>query len=189
MNCIKVLTDLDLNLDVKEFNNPRIRYGARGIVLNDNNEIAILNKKNKNEYKLVGGGIDENEDPTLAFKREVLEESGCKIEIDDCLGIIKEEKSQDNFIQTSYVYVAHVIEDTNQLGLTQDEIDDGATLLWLPIDDALEKIKNSEDNLKASTHEGAMSVYHAKFIVRRDYTILNYFKRKYAEDYIKQQVR
>lgn len=180
MNCIKTLTDMDFNLNVKEFNNPRIRYGARGIVFNENNEIAILYKKKKNEYKLVGGGIEETEDSIKAFQREVLEETGCKIEIDDCIGIIKEEKSQDNFIQTSYVYVAHVIEHISNINLTEDEKDDGSILLWLPIDIALEKIKNCEDKLLASSHEGTMSVYHAKFIVRRDYTILKYYINKYS---------
>lgn len=182
MICIGKITDEDFGNENKSMKEPRIRYGARGLVFNSEGKIAVLYKELKNEYKLIGGGIDENEDPTKAFKREVREETGCIVDIDDCLGTIVEQKSQDNFIQTSYVYVAHVIEDTNQLGLTQDEIEDGAILLWLPINDALEKIKNSEDNLKASTHEGAMSVYHAKFIVRRDYTILNYFKRKYIEE-------
>lgn len=178
MNCIKVLTDLDFDLEVKEFNNPRVRYGARGIVFNDKNEIAILNKANKNEYKLVGGGIEENEDPTIAFKREVLEEAGCKVDIDACLGIIKEEKSQDNFMQTSYVYVAHVIEDTKQLNLTQKEIDEGAQLLWLNIDDAIKTIKDCENKLKPSKYE---DVYHTKFIVRRDYIILNHYKNNYLK--------
>ena len=181
MNCIKTLTDLDFDLEVKDFNNPRIRYGTRGIIFNDKNEIAILNKTNKNEYKLIGGGIEENEDPIIAFKREVLEETGCKVEIDACLGIIKEEKSQDNFMQTSYVYVAHVVEDTNHLNLTEDEIDDNATLLWLSIDDAIDKIKSCENNLVGSKHEGNMSVYHAKFIVRRDYIILKHYKNSYLK--------
>ncbi len=178
MNCIKVLTDLDFGLEIKKFDNPRIRYGARGIVFNDKNEIAILNKANKNEYKLVGGGIEENEDPTLAFKREVLEEAGCKVEIDDCLGTIREEKSQDNFMQTSYVYVAHVIEDTKHLNLTQKEIDEGSKLIWLNIDDAIKIIKDCEDKLKPSKYE---DVYHTKFIVRRDYTILTHYKNKYLK--------
>lgn len=144
MKCIKVITDEDFGLDIKKFDNPRVRYGARGIVFNDKNEIAILNKSNKNEYKLVGGGIEENEDPTIAFKREVLEESGCKVEIDDFLGTIKEEKSQDNFMQTSYVYVAHVLEDTKQLHLTDKEIDEGSQLLWLKIEDAIKIIKDCD---------------------------------------------
>ena len=61
-NIVKV-TDTDF--DIKEINNieqPRIRFGARGIVLNNEGKIAIIHKVNKNEYKLPGGGIDENED-------------------------------------------------------------------------------------------------------------------------------
>ena len=128
MKCIKVLTDEDFGNEIKEFNNPKIRYGARGIIFNEKNEIAILNKSNKNEYKLIGGGVKEFEDPIKAFKREALEESGCVIEIDDFLGTIKEEISQNNFMQTSYVYVAHVIKDTKELNLTKKENDEGAKL-------------------------------------------------------------
>ena len=178
MICIKTLTDEDFGLENLTLNNPRIRFGARGLVFNKDNKIAILNKQLKNEYKLVGGGIEENEDPTIAFKREVLEEAGCKVEIDACLGIIKEEKSQGNFMQTSYVYVAHVIENTNHLNLTQKEIDEGSQLLWLTIDDAIKIIKDCEDRLKPSKYE---DVYHTKFIVRRDYTILNYYKNNYLK--------
>ena len=172
MKYIKILTDSDFNLEVKEFNNPRTRLGARGIVLNENGKIAILNKQVKNEYKLVGGGIDEGEEPKEAFKREVLEETGCEIEIVKFLGLIKEEKSQDNFMQTSYVYVGKVINDTKKFSFTEKEIDEGAQLLWLDINEALDKIKECEDGLKPSNYE---NVYHTKFVVRRDYTILKYY--------------
>ena len=173
MICIGKITDEDFGLNINKFDNPRVRYAARGIVFNDKNEIAVLNKSNKNEYKLVGGGIEENEDPTVAFKREVLEESGCIVEIDDCIGVIKEEKSQDNFMQTSYVYVAHVLKDTKELHLTDKEIDEGSQLLWLKIEDAINTIKDCEDKLIPSKYE---DVYHTKFIVRRDYKILEYYK-------------
>lgn len=171
MNSIKILTDLDFNISPVEFNNPRHRLGARGLVFKDG-KIAILNKQLKNEYKLIGGGIEENEDPAIAFQREVLEESGCEVKIIETLGTIEEHKSQDNFKQTSYVFVADVINDTNQLGFTEKEIDEGARLLWLDIKDAMELIKNSENNLVASKYE---NVYHTKFIVRRDYEILKYY--------------
>lgn len=81
MKCIKTITDQDFGLYNFKLENPRTRLGARGIVFNEDNKIAILNKQLKNEYKLVGGGIEEDEDPKLAFQREVLEEAGCDIEI------------------------------------------------------------------------------------------------------------
>lgn len=174
MICIKKITDEDFGLKSVPFNDPRQRIGARGIVFNDEGKIAILNKGKKNEYKLVGGGIEENEDPTKAFKREVMEETGCIVEIDDCLGIIEELKTLDNFKQTSYVYVGHIIEDTKHTSFTQKEIDEGSKLLWLDIDEAMKLIQDSEDKLVASKYE---NVYHTKFIVRRDYTILKYYKK------------
>ena len=173
LNYIAILTDRDFGLEPKPFDHPRIRLGARGIVLNDKGLIAILNKSAKHEFKLVGGGIEEDENPELAFKREVLEEAGCEVSIDYSLGAIREEKSQDNFIQNSYLFVAHVTKDTGELHLTQKEIDEGSRLLWMPLDEAIQTIKDSEDKLQSSKYE---SLYHTRFIVRRDYTILNYYK-------------
>lgn len=61
--------------------NPVIRNGARGIVIRQDGKIAIFYKSNKKQYKLPGGGIENNETPEIAFKREVLEETGCNVEI------------------------------------------------------------------------------------------------------------
>ena len=170
---IATITDRDFGLTPKAFDNPRLRHGARGIILNASGEIAILNKANKNEHKLIGGGIEAGEDPATAFAREALEESGCKLKDIQYLGIIREEKSQDNFIQESHVFAARVAEDTGHLTLTEKETEEGSRLLWLTLDDALTKIKNCEDQLKPSKYE---DVYHTKFIVRRDYAILRHYQ-------------
>ena len=177
MNIIKTLTDEDFGITSIKMENPRHRLGARGLVFKDE-KVAILNKQSKNEYKLVGGGIEKDEDPATAFQREVLEETGCQIEIVDILGITEEYKSQDNFRQTSYVYVANVINDIGNFNFTQKEVDEGSNLLWLDINDALKLIKESENKLVSSKYE---SVYHTKFIVRRDYEILKYYIDNYLE--------
>ena len=175
MKDIIVLNDKDFGLELKELNNPDTRVAARGIVIKDG-KIAILNKANNNEYKLVGGGVEGDEDPKIAFEREVLEEAGCKVEIDNFLGTVKEERTNNNFTQTSYVYVAHVIEDTKKLDLTEKEINEGARLLWLTLDEAINVIKNCENDLKASKYENILS---KKFVVKRDYNILTYYKDNY----------
>lgn len=172
MSCIKILKDEDLGLESVEFNNPRVRYGARGIIINDLGKIAIFNKSKKNEYKLPGGGIDENESPEEAFKREALEETGCEIEIMKDLGTIEEHKSLDNFKQTSYIFVAKVIEDKGKLNLTKKEKDEGAKLLWVDDKEALQLVTECFGNLKASQYE---NLYHSKFIAVRDRYILEYY--------------
>lgn len=172
MNCIRILTDEDFGLKSIPFNNPRIRYGARGIVIREDGKIAVFNKTNKNEYKLPGGGIDKDEDIKEAFKREVLEETGCNVEIIDTLGTIEEHKSLDNFKQISYLFVGKVVNNNNQLYLTEKEKNEGAKVLWVDKEEGLKLITNCLDNLKESEYE---NLYHSKFIVLRDKYILEYY--------------
>lgn len=171
MSCIKIITDEDFGLESIPFNNPKIRYGARGIVLN-NNKIALFNKTKKNEYKLPGGGIDEGESPEEAFKREVLEETGCEVEIIEKLGTIEEHKTHDNFKQISHVFVSKVINDTYKLNLTQKEQDEGSNLVWVSLQEAYDLIDGCYDKLQASEYE---NLYHSRFIVLRDKNILKYY--------------
>lgn len=175
MKCIKVIKDEDFGLISQRMDNPKVRYGARGIVFNNENKIAILNKQEKKEYKLVGGGIDETENPIEAFKREVLEESGCQINIIEEIGTIEEIKTHDNFKQISYVFVSEVIGNGKKPEFTEKELEEGARILWLDFEIAMNLIKESESQLIASNFE---NVYHSKFIVRRDYEILKYYKIK-----------
>ena len=174
MELICKITDEDIGETSIKMDDPRLRLGARGIVVREDGKIALFNKSNKNEYKLPGGGLEGEEEPEKAFKREVLEETGCKIEITNKLGITEEYKSLDNFKQISYVFVGKVLEDTEKLNLTEKEKDEGAKLLWETPERALQLIKESYNKLIASKYE---SVYHTRFIVLRDRKILE----KYIE--------
>ena len=175
MGLICKITDYDLGEEFKELNNPKMRYGARGIVIREDGKIAIFNKQNKNEYKLPGGGIENNEDPKDAFKREVLEETGCIVEIIDELGTTEEYKGKDNFKQISYVFIGKVKEDTKKLNITEKEKSEGAILIWKEPKKALELITNCYDNLIASSYD---SVYFTKFVVLRDRKILEYYLKE-----------
>lgn len=172
MKLIKTITDDEFGLTPVEFDNPEVRYAARGIVIDDDGNIALFNKQVKNEFKLPGGGIDEGEDSIMAFKREIMEETGCEVQIINTLGVIEEHKSLGNFKQISYVYVARVINNTHVLNFTQKEKDEGARLLWVKPKDAFKLISDSLNNLKASKYE---NLYHSKFIVKRDMIILDYY--------------
>lgn len=176
MRCIKTIKDEELGFNSIPFKEESRRFGSRGIILNDNDEIAMLYMRHKGVYKLIGGGIEKGEQPQDAFKREVLEETGYKIEIDEYIGTIDEFKSQINFKQTSYIYISHIIENIGYTNLTEQEIDSGSELLWLNVDNAIEAIINSEESLEYLELEEA---YHLKFIVKRDYEILRYYKDNY----------
>ena len=57
MELIAKITDKEIGEDVVKYEKLLTRVASRGIVLNDNGKIAIFYKKNKNEYKLPGGGM------------------------------------------------------------------------------------------------------------------------------------
>ncbi|MBE5812674.1 MAG: NUDIX domain-containing protein [Clostridiales bacterium] len=175
MNVISIIKDSDVGYESSiELKNPKIRYASRGIVIKDD-KIAILNKVNKNEFKLPGGGIEGSETPEDAFKREALEETSCEVDIINCLGIIEEHKTLANFKQISYVFVGKVTKDTNECHFTEKESDEGAKILWATLQEGLELITNCFDKIVGSKYENE---YHTKFIVYRDKTILEYYLKK-----------
>ena len=174
MNFIGKISDIDIGEEEKMCENPNTRIAVRVILINDENKIAIQHKKNKNEYKLVGGGVEEGESYEEALKRETLEEAGCIIEIIKELGYIEEFRGKMNFKQTSYVYVAKVIEDTKTLHLTQKEMDEGSEVCWFEPIEAYQKISECYDKAKDSEYS---SIYPTKIIIKRDMCIL----KKYLE--------
>lgn len=178
MKLIGKVTDEDLGLELFEFDNPKERFASRGIVLNDEGKIAIFNQVNKNEYKLPGGGKEEDELIEETFKREVLEETGCEVEIIDYLGYIIEEKTKNNFRQRSDVFLAKVIKDYKKLNLTKQEIDEGGKLVWLEPKEALNKIINSKDKVLGSKYD---DLYMTLFKTYRDIKILKYYLNEYKK--------
>ena len=72
MNVIAEITDDMFEIEPIPFNNPKVRYGARGIVKTQDGLIAVFFKKAKNEYKLPGGGIEQGETPEEALEDGVI---------------------------------------------------------------------------------------------------------------------
>ena len=169
MEIICKITDKDIGEKVINMENSKLRLGARGIVIRKDGKIAVFNKSNKNEYKLPGGGLEGEEKPEDAFRREVLEETGCEVEIIDTLGTTEEYKSLNNFKQISYIFVGKVINDTKQLNVTEKEKNEGAKLIWETPEKALELIAGCFNQLTTSKYS---SVYSTKFVVLRDRKIL-----------------
>ena len=175
MNIMFKLTDEDLGLEPKKMEKYELRTAARGFVIRDDGRIAILNKALKNEYKLIGGGVEPGEDPITAFKREALEETGCEVEIIEELGITEEYRSLRNFKQLSYIFVAKVIKDNGSLALTEHEEDDDEQLLWVYPKEAIQFVKTTYDNLIGSDY---MDLYESKFVNLKDRKLLGYYITK-----------
>lgn len=168
---IAILKDSDFGLKDKPFFNEETRRSARGLVFLPNNQVALFHKKKKNEYKLPGGGIENNESPEACFRREVLEETGVVIDSLEYLGHFIEEKSQSNFRQISYVYKGYGSIQLNHLDLTKKENDEGGEVVFVSLKDAYRLISQSSKNSVASIHENA---YVTRFINKRDALIVEF---------------
>ena len=54
---------------------------AAAIILNEQNQILLVRKKDTDFFMHVGGKLEPNELPEAALSREVLEETGCEMEM------------------------------------------------------------------------------------------------------------
>lgn len=181
MKVICKILDSDFNLKANTMHNPQKRLASRGIVVRSDGRIALFHKSNMNEYKLPGGGIENDETKEETFVREVFEETGCKIKIIKELGVCEEHKSRDNFVQKSYVFVGRVIDYNKNLHLTDKEQKEGGQLLWLYPEEALKLIYKCFDNLLPSPVDEKESLYSTRFIVLRDQKILEYYIKNKME--------
>jgi 8-oxo-dGTP diphosphatase len=175
LKCIKTITDADFGIEPKPLNNPITRQGARGIVVRADGKIALFNKAKMNEYKLPGGGIEQGEQPDVAFAREVAEEVGCTVKNVKPLGYTVEEKGQTNFTQTSYVFVAELDKVLSAPNFTEKEINEGAQFIWVTPKQALKLVSESLHNLQDSPVDKYENVYGTSFMVVRDTYILDAF--------------
>lgn len=163
MEIIKEIREIDLGLKEKErFNKPYfLRKAARAIVFNDNNEIAFQFASKHKYYKLPGGGLEKGETIEEALEREVLEESGCEINILEEVGVIIEYRNQFDLLQISYCFIAKVVGEIGNSKYEEMEISEGLTSIWVPIEKAIKLLKET----KTENYQG-------KFIEERDLLFL-----------------
>lgn len=166
---IAELTDKDFSVsappfDVSQF---KVRTAARGVLVREDT-IALINITKNNYHKLPGGGIEPGETPKEGFVREIKEETGADCEILDEAGITIEYRNEHKLLQISYVFFAKVAGVPGEVKFEQAEIDEGATLEWIPKNEIQNILNNDDPN----------SEYEDKFIHKRDLAILEYYKDK-----------
>lgn len=139
----------------------KIRIAARCIVI-IKNKIALLHATRLKFYKLPGGGLEGDETIAQCLYREVLEETGCEIEVMKENGLINEYRAKHKLLQVSLCFTGRVINEPGEPSYTKDERNDGFELLWVEPEEALKLIKENNQN-----------IYEQKFMTQRDATFLN----------------
>jgi ADP-ribose pyrophosphatase YjhB (NUDIX family) len=162
MDLVIELTENDVGIEgTPEKPAYTIRKAARAVLFNKENKIAYLHVSKHGYHKLPGGGLEPGEDIPTALKREVMEETGCNLEINDPIGASIEYKAQQGKVQVSYCFFAEVAGDSQEPDFTEKEKSDGFRLMWVDIDEAISTLE------KDHTDD-----YTGKFISSRDLAFL-----------------
>ncbi|GAP92260.1 putative NUDIX domain-containing protein [Rosellinia necatrix] len=144
------------------------RYAVRVVAFNAAGQVAVIYAKKGNYYKLPGGGIEKDEDHANAAAREVQEETGAVVKIrhsDGC--VASTEEFRNDLHQTSYVYIADVVNNIGRPELTEEELADGLTHEWVPVHQALARMSSVEPTSDLG-----------KFIQERDIYLLGEVSKK-----------
>jgi len=143
MKLLKTISNKDFGTEGVDESNLRFREAARAVIIDRNNNVAIISVTNGSYHKIPGGGIEQGEDAKLALMREAKEEAGVDIEIIGEVGSILE--FRDGLKQYSYCYLANVVGKINQPEFTKSEQRDGFSAPeWLPIAEAVDIFSNDK---------------------------------------------
>lgn len=148
-----------------------IRPTVRAVIFDQNNSVCIRTKTGSSFYFLPGGGIEGDETPIEALKRECLEEAGCKITDVQKIGTVIEHRDEAKEKRTNDCFTASLageqIEPTLAMG---DE--DGFDVIWIDINEAIVLLENQKNEISESTN----NFYSRTFNTVRDLRILQELK-------------
>ncbi|NHN34617.1 NUDIX domain-containing protein [Paenibacillus sp. S3N08] len=163
MRLISRITDHDFLGGDPIFIDHVSRQASRGVLVDNEFNVAMMFMSQLNLYKLPGGGIEEGEDKQEAFLREIKEETGFDSEILHELGYIEEHKNRNQFMQLSYCFIARVLGHSADTMLTESEIELGMQVRWMHLREAIREMEHSAQ--RCDDHS-------TKFMILRDRILL-----------------
>lgn len=130
------------NVSPEEAATYKVRIAVRAIVVDSENNIALLQVTRDNYYKLPGGGVEMGEDMYMALARECKEEIGCRIEVIEEIGQITEYWKEDGEKQISHCFLAKLVGDKGIPELTESEMERGFETVWISYEKAVSILNN-----------------------------------------------
>jgi len=121
----------------------RRRPGVYAVLLRGDSILTTFQQAPVLEFQLPGGGIDAGEQPVAALHREVIEETGWKIDVVRRIGAFRRFTYMPEYDlwaeKLCAVYLARPI---LRLGPPREA---GHTAVWLPVDEAVARLGNPGD--------------------------------------------
>ena len=170
------ITDKEIGMPVQEVLYWKVRDAARAIVFDfDKKKIGLLHITKQNYHTVSGGGVEQGESILEALNREILEELGCKIKVTKKLTTILEYRSHSLLKQRSHCFIADLLE-KKEFNPTQEEIDSGAVIVWMPLEEAIKTMK--KELIFAKENNNTIDEYERLFMLTRNIIILEMAKEE-----------
>lgn len=125
----------------------KLEYAVKAIIMNKEGKMLVLKQEveERTFYTLPGGRIENNLDEKEELKREILEETGLKVEVGECVGEwMFERKDGTKTICKTYLIKSWRGEIDSAKKMDYEKI----SPIWLYLDDFAEKYTENE-SLKA----------------------------------------
>ena len=121
----------------------RRRPGVYAVLLRGDSILATFQQAPVPEFQLPGGGIDAGEQPVAALHREVIEETGWKIDVLRRIGAFRRFTYMPEYdLWAEKLCTVYLARPVLRLGPPSEA---GHTAVWLPVDEAVARLGNPGD--------------------------------------------
>lgn len=130
------------NLTKEQINKLPIHKKVRGLIFKNKNTLVCVEENSHGVENLLGfpgGTVEDKESDINAFKREILEETGYRIENIKLIGVIEVVKKKH--ISYTTCYIAKTKGKKQKINLTEQEIDVNTKPIEIDFKKAIKRIK------------------------------------------------
>jgi 8-oxo-dGTP diphosphatase len=121
----------------------RRRPGVYAVLLRGDSILATFQQAPVPEFQLPGGGIDAGEQPVAALHREVIEETGWKIDVIRRIGAFRRFTYMPEYdLWAEKLCTVYLARPVLRLGPPSEA---GHAAVWLPVDEAVARLGNPGD--------------------------------------------
>lgn len=141
------------------------REASRGVIQFSDGDILVFFKERICQYKLPGGGKENDETPEQTFMREAYEETSYMIKNIRKIGVVKDQT------QISHIFIAEPYGEAQEIHPDEDEIKFDAKCLKMNPVDVLKNMKKFIIEHKGDSDESSLI---QSYFTQRDCKILEY---------------
>lgn len=128
---IATIADGDVGLPTVQTSREKsVRTGARAILFDDDNEVALVYETAYDHYKLPGGCVEPGETLEQALRREIAEEVGATIRSIRYIGVVESRLAKYNEDCSQHYFTAKIDGEIGKSAWIDEEELHGCSIVW-----------------------------------------------------------